>query len=234
MCSIRITKEIEKRGQKLMITTFTRTSSIPPPTEMRQSSVVSTRLTGDKTSKFTRKMTQSPEKAVEKLTTMPDFLLRVKESAKCRTHRNGKPRKKKTPRPARRRKSGEAKGRPSHIGRAGLKDDPLQHFTGNTRNTQKSGATRVNNCPLPRGASLSTSFPTPFLRSLMLRTCERASSAGTMNAPSSSPSGKRILSWSANTFHNGANCFPISRSSSDLDRRTEIVVSALQKGLSTS
>ena len=54
---------------------------------------------------------------------------------RCRTHRNGKPRKK-VPRPARRSKIGEAKGRPSHIGRAGLRDDQLQHSTGNTRNTQ--------------------------------------------------------------------------------------------------
>ena len=34
------------------------------------------------------------------------------------------------------RKSGEAKARPSHIGRTGLRDDLLQHFTRNTRNTQ--------------------------------------------------------------------------------------------------
>ena len=59
--------------------------------------------------------------------------------------------------------------------------------------------------------------PTPFLRSLMLRICERASSAGTIKKPSSSPSRKRILSWSANTLDKNANCFPISRSSSDLD-----------------
>ena len=38
--------------------------------------------------------------------------------------------------PARRQKSGEAKTRPSHIGGAGLRDDLLQHFTRNTRNTQ--------------------------------------------------------------------------------------------------
>ena len=42
--------------------------------------------------------------------------------------------------------------------------------------TDSSGVTRVNVCPLPRGASLNTSLPIPFLRSLMLRTCERVSS----------------------------------------------------------
>ena len=57
-----------------------------------------------------------------------------------------------------------------------------------TPGTHRSGATIVNKCPLPKGASLNTGYPTPFFRSLMLRTCERASSAGTINAPSSSPS----------------------------------------------
>ena len=36
----------------------------------------------------------------------------------------------------------------------------------------------------------------------MHRICERASSAGTINAPLSSASGKRTLGWSANSFHN--------------------------------
>ena len=90
--------------------------------------------------------------------------------------------------------------------------------------THRSGAKSVNNCPLPKGASLNTGFPTPFLRSLMLRTCERALSAGTTKVPSPSPSGKRILSCWANTLHRGAHCFPISRSSSELDWRTEITV----------
>ena len=44
---------------------------------------------------------------------------------------------KKKSRPARRRKGEEAKGRPSHIGRAGLRDNPLQHITRNTRNTSQ-------------------------------------------------------------------------------------------------
>ena len=67
--------------------------------------------------------------------------LRAKESANCKAHRKGIPRKK-GPRPARRRESGEAKGRPSHIGRtvlsqlAGLRDDLLQHVVRNTRNMQ--------------------------------------------------------------------------------------------------
>ena len=50
--------------------------------------------------------------------------------------------------------------------------------TGETPGTDSSGVTRVNVCPLPSEASLNTGFPTPFLRSLMLRTRERASSAG--------------------------------------------------------
>ena len=71
--------------------------------------------------------------------------------------------------------------------------------SGEIPETDKSDETRVNNSPLPKEACLNTGFPIPFLRSLMLRTCARVSSAETMNAPSSSPSGKRILSWSANS-----------------------------------
>ena len=116
----------------------------------------------------------------------------------------------------RRRTSGEARERQSHIRPVGLRENTLQHFRRNTRNRQL----RCN-----KGKCLSASkrskfehrFPTPFLRSLMPRTCERVSSAGMMNAPSSSPSGKRTLSWSANSLHKGANCFPSSRSSIDLD-----------------
>ena len=73
--------------------------------------------------------------------------LRVKERTKCGIHRKGKPRKE-APRLARRRKGEEAKRRPSHIGRAGLREDPLQHFSRNTRNTQ----VRCN-----KGNQLSTS-----------------------------------------------------------------------------
>ena len=122
---------------------------------------------------------------------------RIKESAKCGTHRPGKRRKGAST--TKRQKSGEAEGRPSHNGRAGLRDDPLQHFTRNTRSTQ----IRCNKSKQLSTSkkSLNTDFPMPFLRSLMLRIGERASSAGTINAPSSSPSGKRILSCSANTLH---------------------------------
>ena len=91
------------------------------------------------------------------------------------------------PRPARLRDSGEAKGRPSRIGRAGLKENPLQHFTRNTDQVHQN----ANNCPLPKGAG----FPTAFLRSLMLRTSERVSSEGRMKAPVPSPSGKGTLSF---------------------------------------
>ena len=60
----------------------------------------------------------------------------------------------------------------------------------------------------------------------MLRTCERASSAGIMKVPVSSPSGKRTSSCSAKTFHKDAHCFPTSRSSSDFDRRSAIFFGA--------
>ena len=50
--------------------------------------------------------------------------MRVTDNERCRTHRNGKPQKR-APRPARRRDSREAKRRPSHIGRTGLRDDLL-------------------------------------------------------------------------------------------------------------
>ena len=43
---------------------------------------------------------------------------------------------KKAPRPAMLRKSGEAKGPPSHLDRAGLRDNPFPNFIRNTRNTQ--------------------------------------------------------------------------------------------------
>ena len=49
-----------------------------------------------------------------------------------------------------------------------------------------------------------------------------------MKAPSSSPSEKRILRSDLPTLlHKGANCFPISRSSSDLDWRTCDIGSAV-------
>ena len=126
-------------------------------------------------------------------------MLRVKDNARCRTHRNGKPRKK-APRSARRRKSGEAKGRPSHIGRGGLRDDLLQHSIRDTRNTQIRRS-ESKHLSVSKWKSLKTGFPTPFLRSLMLRTCEWTSSAGTMKAPVPSLSGKRTLSFAAKISH---------------------------------
>ena len=63
------------------------------------------------------------------------FTLRVKERTMYRTHRRGKSQKK-APRPARRQKSEEAKRRPSHFGRVGLRENPLQHIRRNTRNRQ--------------------------------------------------------------------------------------------------
>ena len=50
-----------------------------------------------------------------------------------------------------------------------------------------------------------------------------------MNAPSLSPSGKRIPRCSAKALHDGANCLSTSWSSIDLDWRTTIVVFAQQK-----
>ena len=61
--------------------------------------------------------------------------LQVKNNTKCKNHRNGKPLKK-APRPARRRKSGEARGRPSHIGLVDLRENALQHNRRNTKDRQ--------------------------------------------------------------------------------------------------
>ena len=117
-------------------------------------------------------------------------------------------------------KSGEARRRPSHMRPVNLRVNPLQHFMWKTRNRQINKSKRFSTA---KRSKLNTDFPIPFLRSLMLRTCERASSAGMMNAPSSSPSGKRIFNWLAKILYDGANCFPISRSSIDLDWCTAIV-----------
>ena len=150
-------------------------------------------------------------------------MLRVKDNTRCRTHRNGKPRKKGA-------STGQAAEKRGGKRAAMTCCNTSQGKAG----THRSGATRANNCPHPKEGILNTGFPMPFRRSLMLRTCERASSAGTINAPSSSPSGKRNLSCSAKNYHKGATCFPISQSSSDLDCRTVIVVLAQQNGLSIS
>ena len=150
--------------------------------------------------------------------------LRINERAMCRPHRKGKPRNK-APRPAMRQSRGDAKGRPSHPVRAGLRV---------TRGLHTSGETRANVCLLPRRGSLNAGFATPFLRSLMLRTCERASRAGTTNEPLSSPSGKRIRSSATKALHKGINCFPVSRTSTDLEWRTKIVFLEVHKTVSIS
>ena len=77
---------------------------------------------------------------------------RVKDNTKCRTHRNGKPRRR-APRHAKRRKGEEAKRRPSHIDLVGLRENTLQHFRRNTRNRQL----RCN-----KGKCLSTSKRSKF------------------------------------------------------------------------
>ena len=66
--------------------------------------------------------------------------LRVKEiiNRKRGTHRKGKRGKRRLNPPG----GEKAKKRPSHNGRAGLRDDPLQHFRRNTRNRQ----VRCNKC----------------------------------------------------------------------------------------
>ena len=89
-------------------------------------------------------------------------------------------------------KSGEARVRPSHIDFVGSRERTRCNTSGSTPGTDSSSVRGVNVCPFPRGASLNTSFPTPFLPYLMLRTCERVSSAGMMNAPSSSLLGKKF------------------------------------------
>ena len=73
----------------------------------------------------------SLEQDAESCTVTP----RVKDNTKCRTYRNGKPRKR-APRPARRQKGEEAKRRPSHIDLVGLRENTLQHFRRNTTNRQ--------------------------------------------------------------------------------------------------
>ena len=95
--------------------------------------------------------------------------------------------------------------------------------------TCRSIAMRANTCPFPNGASLNSGFPTPFVRS-SLRICDRKLSAKTMNVFVSSPSKKKILSFSVKTFHGGANCFPNCRTSNDLDWRTVILVLPWQSG----
>ena len=71
--------------------------------------------------------------------------LRVKDNTKCRTHRNWKPRKRAPPL-ARRRKGEEAKGQPSHIGLAGLRENTLQHVRRNTRDRQLRCNEVFSNC----------------------------------------------------------------------------------------
>ena len=71
----------------MKVTTFTRargeTMSTLSPTHMHQPGVVSTRLTRNEPNKATKKMAQSPEEAMKKLTPVPNLL----------PHTNRKPRK---------------------------------------------------------------------------------------------------------------------------------------------
>ena len=122
---------------------------------------------------------------------------RIKKATERRIHRN---KKQKAPRPARRRNSGEARERPPHMRPVNLREDPLQHFKRNTRNTQlrcnKSkhfAATKRSKFENRFSYSVSSILDAENLRASIERRM--------MNSPSSSPSGKRILSWSANSLH---------------------------------
>ena len=150
---------------------------------------------------------------------------RAKDNANCRVHRKRKRLKKRLP-PAKRRKSGE--------GRKGGNHTTCCNTSSRIPGTRRSGAVRANTCPFPLGASLNTGFHTPFLRSLMLITCERTSSAGTMKTSVSSPSRKRTLSFVAKTLPQGRKLFPNFPSSRDLDWRTVKLVLLRQNELFTS
>ena len=73
------------------------------------------------------------ESSLEQDTASYTITVRDKERTTCKIHRKRKPQKK-APRLARGTK--QRKKRPSHIGRAGLRENPLQHFRRNTRNRQ--------------------------------------------------------------------------------------------------
>ena len=154
---------------------------------------------------------------------------RDKESTKCRSHRNGKPQRKKALRLAKRQKGEVAKRRPSHIGLVGLRENPLQHFRRNTRNRQ----IRCNKCKCvstSKGSKFEHRFSNPF--SSIFNAEDLGASIKCWNDECTFAISKgKTLSWPANSLHNGANCFPISRSSKDLDWRTAIFVLVQQKGL---
>ena len=123
---------------------------------------------------------------------------------------------------ARRRRSGKRRG-------AGLGYD-LLHMSSGVPGTCRSGAVRANTCPFPKRASLNTGYPTPFRRSLLLRTCELTSSARTMKEPLSFPIREKNFKLFDQNSPQGAKRLPISRSSNDLDWRTVILVLLWQSG----
>ena len=131
-------------------------------------------------------------------------------------------REKKRPRLSRRRNGEEAKGRPSHSGRA-----ILSRNSGLTINLSQKNATfahvrssKIKQLFVSGWCKFENWFSTPFLRSKMLRICERTSSAATMKVSLASRSGKISCSFVDKTFQRGAKRLQISRSSSDLDWRT--------------
>ena len=114
----------------------------------RQDSVSHGRPYSSKESSLKQYAESSLEQDDDSCKTMP----RVKDNTKCKTDRKGKPQKN-APRPARRRKSGEARVRPSHMRPVSFRENTLQHFWRNTKNTQ-------NRCN--KGKSLSASKRSKF------------------------------------------------------------------------
>ena len=96
--------------------------------------------------------------------------LRVKRNMNRRTHRMRKPQIK-APRPARRRRNGEARERPSHMWLVGLRT--CCKTSCEIPGTDRSDATSIN----------VVHYQVGFLRSLTLRICDRESTAGMMNTP---------------------------------------------------
>ena len=119
---------------------------------------------------------------------------------------------------ARRRKGEEAKGRPSHIGRAtlgqmaGLRDDLLQCIIKNGRNTQIRSS-KIKQLSVPKWSKFEHWFSHAASAILdMLRISDRTLREGTIKVPVSSPSGKSSRNSVDKTFQRSANRLQISRS----------------------
>ena len=108
-------------------------------------------------------------------------------------------RKQKGPRPARRRNSREARVRPSHTRPVNLRERTRCNTSGEIPGKDKVKCDKGKRLSTTKRSKFENRFPIPFLRSLMLKIYERVSRAGRLKTPSSSSSGKRFLSWSANS-----------------------------------